>query len=178
MVLELVSSDSPILYKELEEFDFANPPINPQELANNLIETMVENKGMGLSANQVGLPYRVFVMWSSPTKVCFNPRVVTASEEVILLDEGCLSFPNLFVKIKRPSRIKVRYQDVFGETHTETFIGMTARCFLHELDHMNGKVYTSRANSVHLQRAVNEQKKINRQLRKLDEHQHRVRGLR
>lgn len=178
MVLELVSNDHPLLYTKLDEFDFTNPPVNPGELANNLIETLVEKKGLGLSANQCGLPYRVFVMWSNPTKVCFNPRVVTASEEIIQLDEGCLSFPNLFLKIKRPQRIKVRYENELGETFTETFVGMTARCFLHELDHMNGKLYTTRANPIHLQRAQNEQKKINRQLRKLNEHQHSVRRLR
>lgn len=169
MVLDLVQSDHQLLQIELEEFDFTNPPIHPGELANNLIETMLANKGLGISANQCGLPYRVFVMHTSPTKVCFNPRVVTVSEENIVLDEGCLSFPNLFIKVKRPQRIKVRYQDIVGETHTETFVGMTARIFLHELDHMNGKNFTRRANPIHLERALREQKRINRQLKSMKE---------
>lgn len=178
MVLELAQSDHPLLSTKLLEFDFTNPPVHPTELANGLIQVMTDNKGLGLSANQCGLPYRVFVMHSSPTKVCFNPRVVTASPEEISLDEGCLTFPNLFLKVKRPQRIKVRYQDHTGETHTETFTGMTARIFLHELDHMNGKTFKQRANPIHVERAMREQKKINRQLKKLDELQHIVRGLR
>lgn len=172
MAYELVSSDHPLLSRELEEFDFKNPPTNPTELANGLIQAMIDNKGLGLSANQCGLPHRVFVMHSSPTKVCFNPRVVTASAEDILLDEGCLTYPNLFVKVKRPQRIKVRYQDVLGETHTETFIGMTARIFLHELDHMNGKNFKQRANPAHLERALREQKQLNRQMKTLEKVQH------
>lgn len=172
MVLELAPSDHPLLRTALEEFDFSNPPIHPAELANGLIQAMIDHKGLGLSANQCGLPYRVFVMHSSPTKVCFNPRVVTVSQEDILLDEGCLTFPNLFVKVKRPQRIKVRYQDVSGETHTETFTGMTARIFLHELDHMNGKTFKQRANPAHLERALREQKQLNRQMKTLEKVQH------
>lgn len=168
MVLELVPSDHPLMRTALEEFDFSNPPIHPAELANHLIETMVANKGLGLSANQCGLPHRVFVMHSSPTKVCFNPRIVTVSHEDTVLDEGCLTFPNLFVKVKRPQRIKVRYQDVTGETHTEQFVGMTARIFLHEYDHMEGKTFKQRANPIHLERALREQKKINRQMKTLE----------
>lgn len=168
MALELVSGDHPLMRTKLEEFDFSNPPVHPAELANQLIETMLASSGLGLSANQCGLPYRVFVMHSSPTKVCFNPRIVTVSRDVQLMDEGCLSFPNLFVKVKRPQRVKVRYQDAFGETHTEHFIGMTARVFLHEFDHMEGKTYKQRANPIHLEWALREQKKIGRQMKTLD----------
>jgi peptide deformylase len=166
MIYPLVSDDHPMLRTVLDPFDFSNPSIDPVELANNLIETMVANKGLGLSANQCGLPYRVFVMWSNPTKICFNPRIVDQTTEEIYLDEGCLSFPNLFIKIKRPKIIKVRYQDAFGEMQNEKFIGMTARCFLHELDHMDGIVYTSRASQVHLQRAKNQKKHFDRNNKK------------
>jgi len=162
MVLDLVDSEHPLLRTKLDYFDFNNPPIDPIELTNNLLETMIANKGLGLSANQCGLPHRVFVMWSNPSKVCFNPRLVDETSEQIYLEEGCLSFPNLFIKIKRPKIIKVRYQDAYGEVQNEKFIGMTARCFLHELDHMDGVVYTSRASSIHLQRAKNQKKHFDR----------------
>lgn len=162
MILDLLPDDHPMLRQELETFDFNNPPTDPVELVNNLIETMAEYKALGLSANQCGLPYRVFVMWSNPTKICFNPRVVDQTTEEVYLDEGCLSFPNLFIKIKRPKIIKVRYQDINGDMQNEKFIGMTARCFLHELDHLNGVVFTSRANSVHLARAKNQKKHLDR----------------
>lgn len=158
-ILELVKPTHPILHKKVELFDFASPPCDPVHLANQLIKTMNHHNGLGLSANQCGLPYRVFVMRSNPTKVCFNPRVIDTSTDEILLDEGCLSYPFLFVKIKRPSIIKVRYTDAFGETHTDKFIGMTARCFLHELDHLDGINYTRRANKALLDRAKRHQAK-------------------
>lgn len=166
MVLELIKHDHPILKRELEEFDFKNPPTDPVELANNLIETMKANRGIGLAANQCGLPYRVFVLWSETPFVCFNPRVVDASNETNMLEEGCLSYPHLFVKIKRPSIVKVRFQDAFGEMHTEKFVGMTARAFQHEVDHMNGIHYHARANRIHLDRALNQQKVLTRRLKR------------
>lgn len=166
MILDLVPEDHPILKESFEDFDFANPPTDPVELANNLIETMVAKKGLGLSACQVGLPYRVFVLWSEKPLAVFNPRVVDQKNEFVLLEEGCLSFPSLFIKVKRPSMIKVRYQDAAGDTHTQTFIGMTARTFLHEMDHLDGIVYTQRANKIHVSRAYNQRKILQRKMKR------------
>lgn len=166
MILDLVSEDDPILRQTFEDFDFSNPPTDPIELANNLIETMADKKGLGLSACQVGLPYRVFVLWSETPLVVFNPRVVDQKNEFVVLEEGCLSFPGLFIKVKRPSMVKVRYQDARGETHTQTFIGMTARTFLHEMDHLDGILYTQRANKIHLSRAYNQRKVLQRKLKR------------
>jgi peptide deformylase len=167
MIYELVKPDHHLLFTKLERFNFTEPPIHPVELANNLIETMVHNKGIGLSANQVGLPYRVFVLHSVEPLALFNPSIVDSTTEEVKLDEGCLTYPNLFLPIKRPSVIKVRYQDAFGEFHTEKFIGMTARCVQHELDHLNGIDYTKRANAIHLTRALNQKKILDRKVKKL-----------
>lgn len=166
MILPLVPDHHPLLHKELDDFDFKNPPANPVELVNDMIETMKHNKGIGLSANQCGLPYRVFVLWSAEPLACFNPRVIDQKNEFVALDEGCLSYPHLYLKIKRPSAVKVRYQDAFGETHTTTFTGMTARGFLHEMDHLDGIAFTKRASSVHLNRALNQRKQLERQLKR------------
>ena len=165
MILDLVKPDHPLLATKLEAFDFANPPTNPGDLANNLIETLIHHRGLGLAANQCGLPYRVFVMWSNPTKVCFNPRIVDITTDEVQMEEGCLSYPNLILPVKRPSIIKVRYQDVTGEMINDKFVGMTARCFQHELDHLNGIVYTSKVNPFHLQRAQRKQMIANRKLK-------------
>lgn len=166
MVLELVDPTHPLMTTQLEEFDFKNPPCDRLELANNLIETMTAHRGLGLSANQCGLPYRVFVLWAEKPLVCFNPRIVDINSEISSLEEGCISYPHLLVKIKRPTIIKVRFQDVYGEMQNEKFIGMTARAFQHELDHLNGITYTKRANPVHLSRALNQQKNLLRQLKR------------
>jgi peptide deformylase len=124
--------------------------------------------GLGLAANQCGLPYRVFVLRSQEPLACFNPRIVDTSEGISLMDEGCLSYPHLAIPIKRARSIKVRFQDFKGETHTEIFSGMTARCFQHELDHLDGIDYTKRASTFHLERALRKQKIIQRELKRGD----------
>ena len=166
MILPLVHDGHPLLRQQIKDFDFADPPCDAVELANNLIETMVHHKGLGLAANQCGLPYRCFVLWSAEPFVVFNPRVVDQTTEVVQLDEGCLTYPNLFIKIKRPKAIKVRFEDALGQTHTEKFIGMTARGFLHEMDHLEGVVFTKRATTPHLMRAMNKKKQLDRQIKR------------
>jgi peptide deformylase len=121
---------------------------------------MYENNGIGIAANQVGVPYRVFAMRGQPQNfVCFNPRVVQPSAEEIILEEGCLSFPGLIVKVKRPRHVRVRFQTPNGDTRTETFIGMTARVFQHEMDHLEGKLYFSRSSRYHREIAMKKWKR-------------------
>lgn len=167
MIYNLVPSYHTLLSTKMERFRFDNPPMNPIELANNLIETMVHNKGIGLSANQCGLPYRCFVLHSEQPFVAFNPTIADSTTETVLLFEGCVTRPNLFLKVNRPKSIRVRFQNALGEWKTEKFTGMTARAFLHELDHLEGNDYTKRAHSVHLARALNEKKILDRKLKKL-----------
>jgi len=162
---KLISPTNQILHTRVEDFDFINPPMDPVELANRLIQTMNDNSGLGLSANQCGLPYRVFVMRSEPATVCFNPKILAVSDEIVTLQEGCLSYPFMFVKIKRPVWIRVRYTDAFGVVQTERFIGMTARVFQHEFDHLEGINYLNRANPVHIERAKRTQIKIQRRIK-------------
>ena len=166
MILDIVGEDHPLLRQKLKPFDFNNPPCDPVELANNLIETMYHNKGIGLAANQCGLPYRVFALWSQDPIVCFNPRVVDTTTEYVQLEEGCLTYPHMFLKIKRPKIIKVRFNNCFGDIFTDKFIGMTARVFQHELDHLNGINFLSKSNPIHVQRARNQQKQMMRMIKR------------
>jgi peptide deformylase len=152
-VRPLVDQKNDILYQKTEKFDFTNPPINPSELAHILAQTMIKNNRIGLAAPQVGLPYRAFVMQGAPILCCFNPIIVDTSSEEIYLEEGCLTFPGLIIKVKRPKMIRARYTEPNGQTITKKFIGMTARVFQHELDHLNGILFTQRANSYHLEKA-------------------------
>ena len=161
-VFDLIPETDPILKEVLPEFDFSNPPINPTQLASLLVETCKANNGLGLSANQCGLPYRVFVMGSGDNFVAFfNPKIIAASQEEVLMTEGCLSFPMLALNVKRPAGVVVEYQNHLGETKRENFTGLSGRCFLHELDHMNGVLYTSRAKPLALQQGLKKRKKIN-----------------
>lgn len=158
MIHQLVPSNDPILKQELEQFDFSNPPTDPIQLAHDLAESMLAHNGLGLSANQIGLPYRVFAIKAEQILVCFNPKIVDHSDETIYLEEGCLSFPDLYIKVKRPQKIKIRYTEPNGNTVTKLFSGLTARVILHEYDHMQGLTYLQRANRIHIEQAKKNKK--------------------
>jgi peptide deformylase len=166
MNLELVPESATVLHEECLQFDFANPPYDPKELAQALHDKMVSQDGLGLSANQVGIPYRVFVMRTGDEPFAiFNPKVVDVSDKEIPMKEGCLSYPLLFLSVKRPDAVRIRYQNVDGETTTERFIGMTARIAQHEFDHMNGKVYTEKASAFETQRAMRKRMILKRKVK-------------
>lgn len=152
--MELVKQNDPVLTTECQPFDFLNPPFDPIEFAQNLVKFMYDKNGIGLAANQVGVPYRVFAMRGAPENfVCYNPRIVQPSDQSIVLEEGCLTYPNLFVKIKRPQFVRVRFNTPNGDVRTETFTGMTARIFQHELDHLDGVIFYNKANKYHRDQA-------------------------
>lgn len=159
MIIDLIPKDHDLLRAKLEPFDFSNPPTDPIQLAKDLTETMLHHNGIGLAANQVGLPYRVFVIKANPILACFNPKIVSQSGEEIELEEGCLTFPNYYVKVRRPKQIRVRYTYPNGETVTQIYDGMTARIFQHELDHLNGILFMSRASLFHREQAERRVKK-------------------
>ena len=153
--MKLVNHNDPILTRVCESFDFSNPPFNPIEFAQELVKHMYDWNGLGLAANQVGLPYRVFAMRGSPENfVCFNPRIVDRTTEEVALEEGCLSYPGLLVKIKRPKSIKVRFAMANGDVRTDTFTGMTARIFQHELGHLDGEIFYNKASRYHRDKAL------------------------
>lgn len=158
-IYDFVDSYDDILSKNLEPFDFNNSSVSPRYVAISLIETMIRKRGVGLAANQVGLPYRVFVMGAGDVAfACFNPEVISSyGEETV--NEGCLSFPGLYLKVKRPYRIEVKYTDMNGVLQERTFEGLSARIFQHELDHLNGVKFTSLVGSVALDIAKQKVKK-------------------
>lgn len=152
---KVVKYPDPILITATEQFDFINPPIDPNQLALELIKTMNENNGVGLAANQIGYPYAVFAMRGHPENlVCFNPRIVDVSPNLVEMEEACLSFPGVVVKIKRPEQIRVRFQTPSGSTTTFSYGGMTARIFQHEFDHLNGELFINKVNRYHREKAM------------------------
>ena len=157
---DLVAPDDPILREVMPHFDFDNAIINPNDFASTLVETCKKLNGVGLSANQCGFPYRVFVMGADNNYVAhFNPEILESSGEEHML-EGCLSFPLLGLRVTRPKEIVVKYQDFNGVEHTTKYVGISARCFLHELDHMNGVVYTDRAKPLALKSGLDKRNKV------------------
>jgi peptide deformylase len=110
-----------------------------RDLAQALFTTMANKQGIGLAAPQCGIPRRIFVMdTDQQRRVVVNPEILTVSEESCIMTEGCLSFPQEYLAISRPTQITVQYRDVAGQLVNETLTGLSARCFLHEFDHLNG----------------------------------------
>lgn len=153
----------------IEEFK-KEEDIDVKEFVNNMFETMSHYGGIGLSANQVGKPYRMFIMGAHPDIhnnkkwVCINPEIVEASKQTIHMQEGCLTFPFLFLNIERPSAVKVKYLDENLEEQEEDMIGIVSRCFQHELDHMNGIVFTEKVSKFKLDFAL---KKRDKEIKKV-----------
>lgn len=146
----IVKFPDPILLTPTQLFDFRTPPMDAKNLATELLAQMHAHKGVGLAANQIGVPYRVFAIRSSPENIVFfNPLVVFSSEEQTLMEEGCLSLPGGIFKIKRPKEIRVRFQTPSGGVTTQKFEGLTARIIQHEIDHLDGVAFYNRANRYH-----------------------------
>ena len=161
MIYKLLQPVHPMVKTPMPEYvDSDTSDISRKEIAESLVETMKHFGGIGLSANQVGLPYRVFVMGDNEHYInCFNPKIVVESENVITIEEGCLTYPGLFVKVRRPDWIEVEFEDENGEKHSDTFEGLMCRVFQHEMDHMNGIDFTSRAKRMDLNIAKRKMKR-------------------
>jgi len=161
----LLMQIAPFVDDTLKEFDFKDR----KDLSQVMYDTMSKYGGLGLAANQVGLPYRMFVMGGHPqiesgkVRYIFNPLVNDVSEETINLKEGCLSFPFLFLSINRPKWVSVNYTDENGEEVSETLHGMSARIFQHENEHMNGYIFTDLVSKFKLDRAETARKKLIKQ---------------
>lgn len=163
LVRELVPSTDPILREVMPIFDFSNPSMHPAEVAHTLAQTCIDKNGLGLSANQIGLRVRACIIKAEEMLCMFNPTIVDFSTEVeSYQEEGCLSFPNLFVKVKRPDIIRVRYTLPNGETVTKRYVGMTSKIIQHEVDHLNGILFIDRAHPMHLEQARAKKKKYDR----------------
>jgi peptide deformylase len=105
----------------------------------SMINTMIENNGIGLAANQVGVLKRIIiVLIDDKPSVMINPEIVEFSKEVSLMDEGCLSIPETYLPISRAETIKVKYRDLKGKPHFETYSGLTSRIIQHEVQHLEG----------------------------------------
>jgi peptide deformylase len=108
-------------------------------MADAMLCLMRENNGIGLAATQVGHSRRIFVMCiSGRIRVCFNPEITESSTVFADYDEGCLSFPGDQCTITRPDWVRVKYQDPSGAVTEDTLVALEARCFQHELDHLDG----------------------------------------
>ncbi|MBU2981753.1 peptide deformylase [Lentibacter algarum] len=139
-------------------------------LADDMLETMYDAPGVGLAAPQVGQLVRLFVLdcikeegEEARPMVMFNPEIVAASEEMNVYEEGCLSIPEHYAEVKRPKVVDVRWLDRDGREQTDTFDGLWATCFQHELDHLNGKLFIDHIGAMKRQMITRKMQKLKRE---------------
>jgi peptide deformylase len=131
--------------------------LDREELEETLRDAMDHYQGIGLSANQIGIKERAFVMYSDVKKkeviTCFDPMITEYHLEKIIMDEGCLTWPGLWLKVERSEGIRCVYNDVDGELVQVEMHGLESRIFQHEYDHMEGTNFTQRVSRLKLNMA-------------------------
>lgn len=160
--MQLVNETDPILKQQAERWDFENH-VNAAIIEREMLETMRAHNGIGLAANQVGLLRRVFVMKLADGREigCFNPYIMVGDNADIEAEEGCLSFRNLWLKVKRSDKITAAYLDNTGKQCIIELGGIDSRCFQHELDHLDGITFTEYVSDLKLKMARKKQRKLN-----------------
>ena len=145
MIKELVKPEHQLFHHRIDSCSYN---LDRQSLSKTLIDNMIHYEGIGLSANQIGIWERAFVMIrdleNNEVIVCFNPLIVKSYTEKVEMEEGCLSFPDEFINVHRPDKITVKYEDEDGKEHKITLQGLPSRIFQHELDHLEGIDFTQR----------------------------------
>ena len=144
-IKELVEPEHQLFHHRIQSCSYN---LDRHHLSRILIDNMIHHNGIGISANQIGIWERAFAMIrdleNNEIMVCFNPRIVKSDAEEVEMEEGCLSYPELFLKIKRPDKIVVKYEDENKKTHKMKLQGLASRVFQHEYDHMEGIDFTQR----------------------------------
>ena len=161
-MMKLYLEDDPILKQSAENWDFANH-VNAAVIEREMLETMKANNGIGLAGNQVGLLRRVFVMQLQDGREIgfFNPTILVGDNDLVEDQEGCLSFPNLCLKVPRHNKISAMYLDNTGKRCIIELEGIDSRCFQHELDHLDGITFTEHVSNLRLTMARKKQRKLN-----------------
>lgn len=165
--MNLIMAPDPWLEKVVKPFDFDS--LDSVQTSGEMAKIMMENNGIGLAANQVGLDAQIFVMrplnHAEVTKpfAVINPIILEVSEEKETRPEGCLSYPGLVLQVARPTRLVAQFLDISAKECILEFSGIDARCFLHEYDHLQGIEFTHRVSQLKLQMA---RKKLEKQKRK------------
>ena len=163
--MNLVYYPNEILSKEATPIDVENPQVDLVQLKTDMLDVMMKHRGLGLSACQVGLPWKVFVMGETKEAAIMvvNPEILAHSEETNNDPEGCLSFPDVFLRVNRPNTVTARWLDENLKEQSGVIEGYGARCFLHEYDHLMGVVYKEKVSRMKWDRAQKKKQKITKQ---------------
>lgn len=166
-MFDLKYSPYELLYQKVQPFDFDQH--DPEQIEQEMIKIMQLHRGVGLAANQIGLDARVFVAGSNDIsgfvepQAFFNPVILRTSTDIQSDKEGCLSYPGLWLKVKRPVWIEAAYQNAKGETIEVRVDGYLAKVFQHEHDHLEGICFVNRVSKLSLNMAA---KKLAKQIKR------------
>ena len=136
------ATDSIQGYNDVEQFE------------SDVIKLMLEERGMGLAANQIGITKRFFAIGHesfdtiSKPAIIYNPKIIKSSKEKVIDVEGCLSFMDVWLKVERPRKVEVQYELSNGQLHMAELDGMESKCFQHELDHLDGITFNKRVSKL------------------------------
>jgi len=167
LICELVKETDPFLREIPVGFDFKSPQVDPEKLSAQLVENMIHHEGLGLSANQIGIPVTVFAMrMDERALVVFNPEILEWDEETTYMKEGCLSFPGLWIAIERAKTVAVKFQVFDGEEQAGSMTELSARIFQHESEHMDGDLFIDNVNKFKLKSAMRKRNMFLRKLKK------------
>jgi len=162
--MNLIKHPNDWLNRSVRDFNF--DVMDAGKIEHDMIDTMISEKGIGLAANQVELDAKIFVMQPHSLKdktepfAVINPVILEATTDLVLMEEGCLSFPKLYLKISRPHTILVKYLDSKQKECIMRLNEMDARIFLHEFDHLYGINFIDRVSKVKLDMALKKQQKL------------------
>lgn len=160
--MKLVEYPHPSLRNKVDDFNFET--LDACKIEKNMIEIMQRKNGVGLSANQVDLNARIFVMRTfqiqKPPFAVINPEIIELSKKTESQLEGCLSFPNVYIMVKRPVHMTAKYFDISGKERIIQLEDYDARIFLHEYDHLNGVNFIDGSGKLKLRMAMKRKKKL------------------
>ena len=170
MIRDILIHPDPRLKKPCDPIAAVTAEISA--LASDMFETMYEAPGIGLAAPQIGVMKRLIVMdciKDGPPEpmALLNPQVLWASEDLGSYEEGCLSIPDQYAEVKRPSSVKVGWMDLDGTQQERLFTGLWATCVQHEIDHLNGKLFIDYLGPLKRQMITRKMEKLKRERARL-----------
>ena len=166
---EIITVPNPVLKQEAQPVDKIDDNIRKQ--MDKMLAAMYSAPGIGLAANQVGLLNRVLVMDISRSNEdeapdplhMVNPQIIHESEEMSVMDEGCLAVPKQFAEVERPAIVRVKYRDYDGKEVELEAEGLLSHCIQHEVDHLNGVLFIDYLSSLKRNMIIRKVQKLQKQ---------------
>lgn len=159
--MKILKYPNSFLFKKVESVSVFNEQLKAE--AQEMIEVMKKHEGVGLAANQVGIDKRIFVMQCTEEKepyIFINPIIMGKSYDKDFYQEGCLSFPELYIELERNKTVKLQWQDINGKTKEEEFSKLEAICIQHEIEHLEGIVFVNKLKPMKKQTVLNKYMKM------------------